>query len=156
MCLDVSGLTWRRVRDCLTGRRFRFSCGTRIVLETTRIRRQGFSHRIPFSEFLKRYTIYLFFRTIYTVTWINGQTVRKELSPPLDKLIFTFTWWCSKGLCKMCIRSCAISRVTFFTYVWIYWYNFYCCWECFNSENPRLGVGPGMDRPPCWVAMGIG
>ena len=27
------------------------------VLETTKIRRQGFSHRIPFSEFLKRYSV---------------------------------------------------------------------------------------------------
>lgn len=25
------------------------------VLETTRIRREGYSHRIPFAEFLKRY-----------------------------------------------------------------------------------------------------
>ena len=27
------------------------------VLETTRIRREGYSHRIPFNEFMKRYTL---------------------------------------------------------------------------------------------------
>uniref|UniRef100_A0A2C9JCM7 non-specific serine/threonine protein kinase n=1 Tax=Biomphalaria glabrata TaxID=6526 RepID=A0A2C9JCM7_BIOGL len=44
------------------------------VLETTRIRRQGYSHRIPFSEFLKRYHV-LGFKQGDRIT-INGESCR--------------------------------------------------------------------------------
>ena len=45
------------------------------VLETTRIRREGYSHRIPFAEFLKRYVP----QQLFTLSYWSENTYGTEV-----------------------------------------------------------------------------